>query len=84
MTIFTADFLRAVAERAIKTLCQTAAAIIVAAGVGLVGADWISIISVAGMAAFVSVLTSVASGAVTESGSPSLSVESLPARAIEG
>lgn len=70
MSIFTAAFARAAAERAIKTTAQTAAAVITAASVGLLDADWAAIASVSGMAGLVSLLTSVGTGVVTD-GSPS-------------
>ena len=69
--MFTIAFWKAAAERALKTFAQTAAAILVAAGTGLLSADWVGVLSVAGMAAVVSLLTSIASGAATD-GSPSL------------
>ena len=76
--MWTADFWRAVAERALKTFAQAAAAMLIAAGTGLLEADWVTVASVAGMAAVVSVLTSIGSGAVTD-GSPSLTnAETLP------
>lgn len=71
MTIWTIVFWRATTERAIKTLAQTAAALIVAAGTGLLDTDWLTVASVAGMAAVVSLLTSIASDAATGDG-PSL------------
>lgn len=74
--MWTADFWKAIAERAIKTFAQAAAAMLVAAGVGLLDADWIAVASVAGMAAVVSVLTSIGSAAATD-GSPSLASEVL-------
>ena len=64
-------FLLAVIERAVKTFAQAAAALLTASGIGLLDADWLQILSVAGMAAVVSVLTSVGTGAATD-GSPSL------------
>lgn len=75
--MFTRAFLYALLERAVKTFAQTAAAMLVAAGSGLLDADWITVASVAGMAAVVSVLTSIGSGAATD-GSPSLTSEYLP------
>ena len=75
--MWTADFWKAIAERAIKTFAQAAAAMLVAAGVGLLDADWVAVASVAGMAAVVSVLTSIGSAAATD-GSPSLASEVLP------
>ena len=81
MITFTKAFLAAAGERAIKTVAQTAAALIVASGVGLLNADWIAIGSVAGMAGLVSILTSIGSDAVTGDG-PSLgAAEVLPPRA---
>lgn len=71
MTLWTLAFWRAAAERSIKTLAQTAAALIVADGTGLLDTDWLTVTSVAGMAAVVSLLTSVGSDALTGSG-PSL------------
>lgn len=71
MSIFTAAFAKAAAERAVKTTAQVAASTIVAAGVGLLDADWIGIASVAGMAGVVSLLTSIGTGLATD-GSPSL------------
>ncbi|MGQ4574886.1 holin [Dermabacteraceae bacterium P7006] len=61
----------AVAERAIKTFAQALAALIGAGGIGLFEVDWVQALSVAGMAAFVSVLTSLASAEVGMPG-PSL------------
>ena len=75
--MWTRTFGLAVLERATKTFAQSAGALLVAAGTGLLDADWIQILSVSGMAAVVSVLTSVGTGAVTD-GSPSVgSVETV-------
>lgn len=71
-------FWGAVAERAIKTLAQTIAALIVGDGVGLLDVDWIRVLSVAGLAGVVSVLTSIGSAALTD-GSPSMAGEVLDA-----
>lgn len=70
-TIFTAAFARAAFERAVKTFAQTLAALLVADGTNLLTTAWSDRVSVAGMAALVSVLTSVASGVATDGG-PSL------------
>ena len=59
MTLWTLAFWRAAAERSIKTLAQTAAALIVADGTGLLDTDWLTVTSVAGMAAVVSLLVSL-------------------------
>lgn len=70
-TLGTTAFWRATAERSIKTFAQTLAALLVADGTDLLAADWPGRLSVAGMAALVSILTSIASDAATGDG-PSL------------
>lgn len=77
MTLWTLAFWRAAAERSIKTLCQTAAALIVADGTGLLDTDWLTVTSVAGMAAVVSLLTSVGSDALTGDGPSLIDAEAL-------
>ena len=67
----TITFWKAAAERAAKTFAQTLASLLVADGTGIVNTVWGDRLSVAGMAAVVSVLTSVGSAAVTGDG-PSL------------
>lgn len=67
----TKSFARAALERAVKTFAQTLAAMLVASGVDLLHANWTDSLSIAGMAAVVSVLTSIGSGVVT-GGGPSL------------
>jgi len=49
------------AVRAIKTFAQSAVALLSANSIGLLAVDWVNLLSVAGLAAAVSVLTSVAS-----------------------
>lgn len=71
MTIWTSDFWRAAIERSVKTFAQTAAALAVGSGAGLIDTDWLTLASVSGMAALVSLLTSVGSDALT-GGGPSL------------
>lgn len=71
MSIWTGSFWKATAERATKTLAQAAAALLVGDGVGLLDVDWVDVGSIAGLAAVVSILTSVGSAAATD-GSPSL------------
>lgn len=70
--MFTAIFWRRAAERAVKTFAQAAGAMLAASGVGLLDAAWAETGSVAGMAALLSVLTSVASGAVGNPEDPSV------------
>jgi hypothetical protein len=71
MSIFNRKFALDTAERAIKTVAQAAAALLIGSGVGLLDVDWISVLSVAGLAGIVSVLTSIGSGYVGND-SPSL------------
>lgn len=59
-------------ERAVKTFAQAAIALLTGQGLGLLAVDWKHVLSVAGLAAVVSVLTSVGSGPFNQSGSPSL------------
>lgn len=69
-------FWAAAGERAVKTLAQSSVAAIVAAGTGLVDTDWMGVGSVAGMAAIISLLTSVGTDAVTGNNGPGF-VESI-------
>ena len=69
--MFTKAFLNASFERAVKTFAQVLAALLVSNGTGILDTDWTSSLSVAGMAAVISVLTSIGSGALTGDG-PSL------------
>lgn len=63
--MWTAAFWKALAERAIKTFAQSLAALLVADGADILSMNWGEALSVAGMAAVVSVLTTIASGAIT-------------------
>lgn len=58
--IFTVDWLKAAAVRAIKTVAQTAVGMLTGEMVGIMDADWIAVVSVSAMAGVVSILTSVA------------------------
>lgn len=64
-------FWKATGERGVKTFAQTLAALLVADGTDLLNSAWVARLSVAGMAALVSVLTSIGSDAATGNG-PSL------------
>lgn len=69
MSIFTRAFWAATGERAIKTFAQTAASVLVVAGVsGVLDADWKGVVSAAGLAAVISLLTSVAGNVATGTG----------------
>ena len=82
-TLWTRDFWEATGERAVRTFAQSLLATLSVAGVGVVDADWGQALSVAAMAAVLSVLTSVGASAVGPAG-PSLSVERLPDPDIGG
>lgn len=62
------------AERSIKTFAQSCVAVLTANVVGLLDVDYIALLSVAGLAAVVSLLTSIASG-TTGTDSASLVVD---------
>ena len=62
-------FLLSVIERAVKTFAQAEAALLLAAGTDLITTDWVGSLSASGMAALLSVLTSVATASAT--GGPS-------------
>jgi hypothetical protein len=72
MSIFTRDFAKDAAERAVKTIAQAAAALLGGAGFGLLDVDWVSVLSVSGLAGVVSVLTSIASAGYVGHDSASL------------
>lgn len=72
MNIFTQRFAKEVTERAIKTVAQAAAALLGGAGFGLLDVDWVSVLSVSGLAGIVSVLTSIASAGYTGDDTASL------------
>lgn len=71
-----AVFWKDTAERALKTAAQVFATVLIAAGTGLLDTDWKAALSAAGMAAVLSVLTSLGSGVVNPDGTAS--VVSLP------
>lgn len=70
--MFTVVFWKRTAERAVKTVAQAAVALLAASGAGLLDAGWLQVVSVAGMAGLLSVLTSVASTPAGDPDSPSL------------
>ncbi|MGH8921082.1 MAG: holin [Actinomycetes bacterium] len=59
-------------ERAVKTFAQTLVALFSAGGIGLFNAPWTTSLSAAGMAALLSLLTSMASEPWGTRSSPSL------------
>lgn len=62
-------------ERSVKTFAQAAVAILTSGAIGLLNVDWVTLVSVSGLAALVSVLTSIASGSTGKTDSASLVVE---------
>lgn len=70
--MFNVKFIRAAAERALKTFAQALAAALLVDGGSLLDADWSTALSLAGMAAILSVLTSFGSDALTKGSGPSL------------
>lgn len=79
--MWTRAFWKATAERAVKTFAQSAAALALANGTGLIDTDWIPLLSVSGMAALVSVLTSVGSDVATGDGPSLTNAESVTPKA---
>lgn len=71
----TAAFWKAAAERAVKTVAQSAVALITANATGLLDIDWVQLASVSGLAGLVSLLTSIGSDAITGGTGPSLANE---------
>lgn len=69
-------FWKAVAERAVKTFAQALVAVF-AAGVTVLNIDWVDALAVAGTAALLSVLTSVASIKLGKFDGPSLADEAV-------
>lgn len=59
--MFTKKFIKDLAERAIKTLCQSLIAVGLAGATDLMSVDWLNALSVAGLATVISILTSVVS-----------------------
>lgn len=70
-------FWKAVFERAVKTFAQTLAGFLVGSSLGIGDINWTDSLSIAGVAALASVLTSIGSALATDGG-PSLgNVEKL-------
>lgn len=59
-SIFTKEWFKAAGIRAIKTVAQTAIAIIGTNAVGVTDVNWVAVVSAAALAGIVSLLTSVA------------------------
>jgi hypothetical protein len=79
--IFTRYFWAQLIERAVKTFAQSAIALLVASpvGLGVVEVNWLSVLDAAGLAAVLSVLSSLLSAGVPTDGNvatPSLVTQS--------
>lgn len=74
--MFSIAFLKATAERAAKTAAQALVAVMTADGFGLLDADWTARLSAAGLAAVLSLLSSIGSAGAGNPG-PSLSTEKV-------
>lgn len=70
--MWTKLFWKATAERAIKTFAQAAVAFLASDIAGILEIDWEKAASVSGLAALLSVLTSIASVPAGDNNSPSL------------
>lgn len=82
--MWSSAFWRAAFERAVKTFCQALLAVMTADGFGLLDADWPARLSAAGMAAVLSLLSSIGSAGAGNPG-PSLSSETtVPERPAPG
>jgi hypothetical protein len=69
--VFTKKFIKDLAERALSTFAQTLIAGL-AVSSGLLEVKWVPVLSVAGLAAFLSVLKSLAAAGVNDDDSASL------------
>ena len=70
--LVTGSFWAQTIERSVKTFAQAAIALLTGEGLGLLDVNWYNVVSVAGLAAVVSVLTSVGSGPFGQNGTPNL------------
>lgn len=67
-----ATFWWATAERVVKTFAQTLAAALSAGGLDLLSVPWQTAVATAGLAAVLSLLTSIVSAPIGPAGSPSI------------
>ena len=72
------SFAKATAERAAKTWAQTLVALLIADGTDLLGTAWADRLSVAGMAAVLSILSSIASAPFGQTGPSAINEAIVP------
>jgi len=77
-TLATKAFWAAAGERAIKTAAQTAVSLLVVGATGVLDADWQAVASASGLAAVVSLLTSIGSDKLTGDGPSLTGAEVVP------
>ena len=77
------EFAKATAERAVKTFAQTGAALLGVNATGLIEVDWAQFGSIAGLAAVVSIFTSIGSAPFGGDG-PSLTHAEILAPPVPG
>jgi Putative lactococcus lactis phage r1t holin len=70
-SLFSRAFLIATAERAIRSFAASLASLLTASGAGIVDADWGQMLSVAAMAALVTVLFAIGGGTLGKGDGPS-------------
>ena len=70
--MFTTYFVRSLAERAVKTFAQTVVALAGASQMDWLSLDWPQLLATAGIAAALSVLSSIASDRIGPADSPSM------------
>ncbi|MFB9378616.1 holin [Kineococcus gynurae] len=73
----TGAFWQATGERALRTFAQTAAATAIVDATGVLDVDWVNVASVSGLAAFLSVATSLAAIPVGGNGPSLTTVEQV-------
>lgn len=81
--IWTKEFWKGAAERAIKTFAATLAALLSASGIGILDVDWGQALSVSGLATLVSFLIAVGNANFTAGGTPILVAETKDAPLVE-
>jgi len=70
-SLFTRAFLYATLERAIRSFAASLASLLTASGAGIIDTDWSEKLSVAGMAALVTILFSIGGGTFGKGDGPS-------------